>query len=265
MNFLSKIFTSNFRLMGARSVTTISWTDMGKSKHDFVHFVNAATSNPRGVEALELHKFLNKVFIDNDYDYDGLVGRIGFDQMVKEAAHAPRRFGFAPHSSEMYDDADAEAAAHSKLFDTLCGDSEGLSFESWYKWSLEHIISKDKHLVEHHDARWERSKEDFVSFMKGVAKSSSNLCLKSSSSTQYKEFYLLNNQHFVAADTENLGYLCEAGFGRMLELASEVPHRFECEWYTGVHFSDVAVGGKVTWDGWLAFNTQLVREKAAHL
>jgi len=253
------------RLMGARSVTTISWTDMGKSKHDFVHFVNAAISNKHGVEALELHKFLNKVFIDNDYNYDGLVGRIGFDQMVKEAAHAPRRFGFAPHSSEMYDSPEAENAAHSKLFEQLAGGRDGISFESWYEWSMNHVIAKDQHLVEHHDARWERSASDFVSFFKGVAAESSSHCLKSSSSTQYKEFYLLNNQFFVAADTENLGYLCEAGFDRMVELAAEVPHRFGHEWYTGVHFSDVAVDGKVTWDGWLSFNTALVKKAAASL
>lgn len=238
---------------------------MGKSKHDFVHFVNAAVSNPKGVEALELHKFLNKVFIDNDYDYDGLVGRVGFDQMVKEAAHAPRRFGFAPHSSEMYDSAEAEEAAHASLFETLSAGGDGISFESWYKWSLDHIISKDHDLVEHHEARWERSAADFASFMQGVAAESSNHCLKSRSSTQYKEFYLLNNQHFIAADTENLGYLCEAGFDRMLELAAEVPHRFDHEWYTGVHFSDVAKAGRVSWDGWLAFNTKLVTDKVASL
>jgi hypothetical protein len=264
MNFLTKIFTSNARVMGARSVTTISWTDMGKSKHDFVHFVNAAVSNKHGVEALELHKFLNKVFIDNDYNYDGLVGRVGFDQMVKEAAHAPRRFGFAPHSSEMYDSAEAEEAAHSKLFDQLCG-GDGISFESWYKWSMDHIISKDVNLKEHHDSRWERSADDFVSFFKGVAKASSAHCLKSSSSTQYKEFYLMTNQHFVAADSENLGYLCEAGFDRLLAHSAEIPHRFGHEWYTDVKFSDVAVGGQVTWHGWLAFNTALVKKHAASL
>jgi len=264
MNFLSKVFTSNVRLLGARSVTTISWSDMGKSKHDFVHFVKAATANKQSTEALELHKFLNKVFIDNDYDYDGLVGPIGLDAMVKEAAHAPRRFGFAPHSSEMYATPEEEAAAHKKLYGQLC-EGQGIPFHNWYQWSMNHIMEKNSNLVEHHDARWERSRSDFISFFKGVARESSNHCMKSNSSTQYKEFYLKCNQQFVAADTENLGYLCEAGFDRLLADAAAITHRFGYEWYEGVEFSHVASDGKVSWEGWLTFNTALVKGKVASL
>lgn len=248
--------------MGARSVTTICWTDMGKSKHDFVHFINAAISNKHGLEAHELHKFLNKVFIDNDYDFDGLVGRIGFDQMIKEAAHAPRRFGFAPHASEMYDTKQDEEEAHSKLFDQLCKGRDGISFENWYQWSMNHIIAKDQNLVEHAGGRWSRSPADFVSFFKGVAKATSSYHIESTTSTQYKEFYLLTNRHFIEADTENLGYLTEPGFDKILHLADKIPRRFGHHWYKGVKFSDVAVDGKISWARWLQYNSSLVKKAA---
>jgi len=265
MNIVSKVFSSNVRSLGARSVTTVCWTDMGKSKHEFVNFVNAAISNASGTEAVELYKYLNRVFINNDYNYDGLVGPIGFDAMVKEAAHAPRRFGFAPHASEMYDSEEAQAEAHANLFKELCADGDELTFSSWYDWSVSHIREKYAKLKTHNVARWERSPEDFASFFKGVAKESSNHCLKSSSSTQFKEFYLLTNQHFVAADSNNLGYVDAVGFNTLVDLSAEIPLRFGHNWYQGVSFGDVAVGGKITFEAWLAFNKSLVISKAAAL
>merc|ERR1719336_2193498 len=92
---------------------------MKESKVDFVKFVNAAMHDRRGPEARELFKYLNKCFIDNDTDYDGLVSLRGFNAMIAEAAVAPRRFGFAPHTREMYSSAEELDAARKELFDTM--------------------------------------------------------------------------------------------------------------------------------------------------
>jgi len=171
---------------------------MGKSKHDFVNFVKAASDDITSPQGSELYKYLMKCFVDADTDYDGLVGKKGFNNMIHEAALAPRRFGFAPHTREMYSSLEEFETARISLYNELAGDAGGITFESWYAWSVKHIAGKNSHLVSHSDARWERSKEDFISFYKGVASEGSALNAKSSSSTQYKEFYILSISNLLS-------------------------------------------------------------------
>lgn len=206
-----------------------------------------------------------KCFVDADSDYDGLVGAKGFNNMVHEAALAPRRFGFAPHTREMYSSLEDFESARASLYSELAGNAGGITFESWYAWSVKHIAGKQNQLVSHSDARWERSAEDFVSFYKGVAKEGSALNAKSSSSTQYKEFYILSNQQFIECDANNEGTLCEAGFTQLVGLCAGNTDRFGFNWYDNVNFSDVAVGGRVSWKNWFSYKLNLVTENAKSL
>jgi len=262
---ISRMATSNtLRSIGIRSMaTTTSWTDMANSKTDFVKFVNAAATNPSGPHSSELTSFLTKCFVDCDSDYDGLVSFRGFNNMIDEAAAAPRRFGFAPHTRELYDSKEAFDEARTSLFDELAGENSRVGLESWIAWSREHIVGKvGSGLETHNDCRWERSEADFVSFFKGVAAESSSHCKRSSSSTQYKEFYMLLNGHFLEADSNNDGVVSSKGFGTLVSRANDICARFGYDWFSNVRFSDVAVDGKVTFKNWLDYAVKVVVGKA---
>jgi len=231
---------------------------MANSKHDFVNFVKAAATNPKGLEGNEMNKYLVKCFVDNDSDYDGLVSYKGMNNMIHDAALAPRRYGFAPHTREMYGSLEEFETERQSLFKTLCAGGERISLGAWLEWSTSHLAGKAAGLVSHSSSRWERSESDFLSFYAGVAKESSSICKRSSSSTQYKEFYMLSMQQFCDADTGNSGSLNEVQFNNLVETAAKIPARFGYSWYSGVQFKDVAKGGKVNFEGWFAYNKQLV-------
>jgi hypothetical protein len=261
---MSRFVASNIKSIGARSfATNVSWTDMAQSKSAFVNFVNSAVANKSGPEAGEMYQYLTKCFVDNDSDYDGLVSYKGFNNMIHESALAPRRFGFAPHTREMYASQEEFESERKALFNQLSGGEERIPFEAWIGWSQAHIVTKATQLEVHADARWERSSADFVSFFQGVVAESSSNCKRSSSSTQFKEYYMLLNQHFVAADANNAGFVDAAGFPELVAQSHAIAHRFGYDWYSGVSFNDVAVAGKVTFKGWLDFSLKLVAEKVA--
>jgi len=264
---VSRACVSNIRTIGVRSFgTTVVWTDMMQSKNKFVSFINNAVSNPNSPEGVQLHQFLVKCFVDNDSDYDGLVSYKGFNNMVQQAALAPRRFGFAPHTREMYSSVEEYETERTAVFNRLDSDGQGrITLESWLLWAKEHIAIKDDNLQEHEFSRWKRSKADFISFFKGVVKDSSTHCTKSSSSTQYKEFYILNNRIFVNCDTNRNGLLDEASFERLIGMNESISKRFGFNWYSNVKFSDVAVDGKVSWMNWFNYNLSLIKKETAAL
>jgi hypothetical protein len=229
---------------------------MSKSKHDFVDFVQKS-QDPKSVEASEMYNYLVKCFVDNDSDYDGLVSYKGFNNMIHETALAPRRYGFAPHTREMYKTLEEFEGARTKLFNELSsGDRIGLC--EWVDWAKTHIAGKAGELESHSDSRWERSEADFVSFFKGVTAESSSNCKRSSSSTQFKEFYMLCLDQFKAADSANNGSLDASSFDTAVGMASAVCGRFGRDWYSGANFADVAEGGKVTLKGWFDYNLKVV-------
>jgi len=252
--------------IGIRSMaTTVSWTSMGNSKNDFVSFVNSAVKDPSGLYADELNAYLNKCFVDNDSDYDGLVSYDGLNDLIHEAAIAPRRYGFAPSTRETYASKEEFDTERRALYDELRGGEERITYESWIAWANEHIIGKAVQLEEHSESRWVRSKEDFDSFVKGVAKDYSNHCKRSSTSTQYKEFYMLVNGHFIKADSNNDGVVSERGFGTLVGYANEFASRFGYDWFSAVNFADVAVDGKVTFKGWFDYSVGVLLNKAGGL
>jgi len=264
MNSISKTAVSSVKSIGVRSFATgVSWTDMCKSKTNFVHFVNEAVNNPDGPEASEMYKFLTKCFVDNDSDYDGLVSYKGFNNMIQQAALAPRRFGFAPHTRELYESLEEFSTEREGLFKTLDTGGVGrITLESWLAWANAHIVQKAAGLEVHSGTRWERSVEDFTSFFQGVSKESSSHCTKSSTSTQYKEFYIMANNDFVACDANGDGLLDEASFNQLLRISRSYCNRFAGDWYANTKFADLAEGGKVSWLTWFEHNLAVVKANA---
>jgi len=252
--------------IGIRSMaTTVSWTSMGNSKNDFVHFVNSAVKDPSGLYANELNAYLNKCFVDNDSDYDGLVSYDGLNNLIHEAAIAPRRYGFAPSTRETYKSKEEYETARKALYDELRGSEERVSYESWIGWAKNHIAGKAVGLEEHREPRWTRNKADFDSFVTGVARDHSNHCKRSSTSTQYKEFYMLMNEYFVEADTNNDGYVSEKSFPILIGLANDFASRFGYDWFNGVKYSDVSYNGPINHKGWFDYSVGVILEKSKYL
>jgi len=252
--------------IGKRTFATeqISYHQMKNSKHDFVHFVNNAALKPGSPEHKEMYRYLQTCFVDNDSDYDGLVSYRGFNAMIDEAALAPRRFGFAPHQREMYPTKEAFDLARTSLFNQLKNDKGRIPCEAWIKWGMDHIKEKvGKGLTEHKENKWERSEKDMMEFMKDVLKAKSQHNMKSQSSTQAKEFYLLNNHHFLMADSSKTGMLNKEDFQKMVKMMNAIPMKFGKDWYGELSF-DVVKGKKpgVGLREWLDASMQVVSKHA---
>ena len=71
------------------------------SRQDFLDFIKKAVDKSTP-EFMELYYFLLKTFQAGDVDGKGGVGLEAFDRMIEQAAAAPRRFGLAPRSSDMF-------------------------------------------------------------------------------------------------------------------------------------------------------------------
>lgn len=214
--------------------------DMKHSKDEFVHFVNQAALDKKSPEREALYRYLNQCFTDNDTDYDGLVSYRGFNAMIAEAATAPRRFGFAPTTREMYMSKEDYDLERTKLFNSLKTEKGRITQEAWIGWGMKHVEDKvGKGLQEHDKPRWERSKEECKSFFKGVLKEKSTHNMKSSTSTQYKEFYLLLNQKFVKCDTSCSGLLKHDDFNKMRDMLNTIPMKFSMDMFSKMHFDDV--------------------------
>jgi len=247
--------------------TDLSITDMKKSKHNFVSFVNKAALKDKSYEKKELYNFLVECFVDNDTDYDGQVSFNGFNSMVAEAATAPRRFGFAPHTREMYNSKEDYEAERMKLFNTLRGTNERIPLEGWLTWAQAHIKEKvGDGLEEHQEARWERSKADYISFLKGVMTAKSTHNAKSSTSTQMKEHYMNSVRQFTDADVSCCGKLNQAQFSGLMTACAKVPAKHGITLYNDVNFKDVSSDGSmVSMKDFLDWKVSYLQTKVATL
>jgi len=254
-------------MFSTAQTSAVTYGMMKKSKHDFVHFTNVAVKDKSSPEAREMYKYLNKCFVDNDTDYDGLVSYRGFNAMIAEAAVAPRRFGFAPHTREMYKSAEDYDLARTQLYNELkSGDKKRVTLDSWLTWANAHIKSKvGSGLAEHDLSKWERSKEDCIAFFKDVSKQGSSHCRRSSTSTQFKEFYMMQNDMFMECDKHMTGLLDKSEFMSLVAKANAIPMKFGMNWFTceGACFDKLAKNGKVGWKEWKEYSLDVVSKAAA--
>merc|ERR1719189_74064 len=185
--------------------------------------------------------------------------------MIAEAATAPRRFGFAPHQREMYKSQEEYDLARTELFNELkSAGSKRVSQESWVKWAMAHIQEKvGSGLEEHSLSKWERSKEDCIEFFKLVSKQGSSHNTKTTSSTQYKEFYMLMNDMFIKNESSMTGKMSKADFDKLVMECNTIPMKFGMDWFKNVSYDACKENGVLGWKQFLQMSLATVQKGAA--
>jgi hypothetical protein len=70
---------------------------------------------------------------------------MAFDRMIEKAAYAPRRFGLAPKSADIFPTEAARLAKRKEYFKTMDKEGKGLiTFNDWLDYALAHIVQKVK-------------------------------------------------------------------------------------------------------------------------
>merc|ERR1712241_882102 len=112
------------------------------SKDEFIQFVKKAVDT-NTQEYQELYYFLLRTFQAGDKGGYGEVAPAEFDEMIECAAAAPRRFGLAPSTSEMFKSEQARLINRMTLFSQMDTTSTGkITFDGWLNYALEHIMAK---------------------------------------------------------------------------------------------------------------------------
>jgi hypothetical protein len=112
------------------------------TKEEFIDFIKKAV-NKGTPEYRQLYFFLLKCFQAGDVRKVGAVDPVAFDHMIEAAAFAPRRFGLAPNSADLFPTETARLAKRWEYFNTMDVDHNGLiSFNEWLDYAHHHIIGK---------------------------------------------------------------------------------------------------------------------------
>merc|ERR1712190_115751 len=73
----------------------------------------------------------------------GVIDAAGFDGLIEIVGAAPRKYGFAPSASSMFQTEAERKASRSELFKTIDKDGSGtISFDEFLAWAYKHIQGK---------------------------------------------------------------------------------------------------------------------------
>merc|ERR1712110_1368961 len=111
------------------------------TKEEFLAFIKKAVdvSSP---EYKELYYFLLRTFQAGDKGGYGEVEPAEFDEMI-ECAAAPRRFGLAPKSADMFKTDQERLINRMTLFSQMDTTSAGkITFDGWLNYAMKHIVGK---------------------------------------------------------------------------------------------------------------------------
>merc|ERR1711963_856132 len=112
------------------------------SKEEFLAFIKKAVDTS-SQEYKELYYFLLRTFQAGDKGGYGEVGPAEFDEMIECAAAAPRRFGLAPKTEDMFKSEGERFVQRVKEFSQMNTQSTGkISFDEWLDFALNHIAGK---------------------------------------------------------------------------------------------------------------------------
>merc|ERR1711972_595525 len=92
--------TNRMKLSSVMRGITVSHASNDRAT--FVKFIKKATASKESAEYQELRHFLMDCFVECDTDFDGLIKTDTFDDMVERAGTLPRKWGFAPTTTEMF-------------------------------------------------------------------------------------------------------------------------------------------------------------------
>ena len=134
----------------AMSCPATNMTGFNKSKEDFIWFIKKASTDIKSDAHAEQYHCLLKMFIDADTSKKDLVSKASFNKLVDMAASIPRMYGYAPKDSELFLNEHGKQFARKKMFDSMDLKSTGvITFDEWYKFSMDHIRSKTATLPAH--------------------------------------------------------------------------------------------------------------------
>jgi len=191
---------------------------MDKTKEEFVYFVRNAVTDKNCDAYIELYQFLLGCFVRADKNLTGKVALADFDALIEEAAALPRRYGFAPKSSDMYANDAARQAARATLFAGINASRDGaITFAEWISYAEKHIFSKVATLKKDPLTSPNVSKADFIAFIKKAV---------NKSNPEYKELYHFLLKCFTDADRDRDGAVNPKEFDAMIEEAAGAPRRF---------------------------------------
>jgi len=190
------------------------------SREGFVTFLKAATQSRNSTEYWELYQFLLKCFTQVDADFDGLISIADFDAMVDAAASMPRRFGFAPTVSELFQSTEEKMQSRVALFTQIDNGNTGfINFDQWLNFIYPHICEKAATLdPKQAKSRMERSKADFMAWTVAACKSRHSM--------EYKELYSFLLHCFTKADTDLDGRVDAQTFDVLVDVAANAPRLF---------------------------------------
>jgi len=246
--------------------------DMGKE--EFVVWVRQAMKDKKSVAHQEMYHFLTQCFVRADKQLSGKVTKYNFDSLVEEAAAMPRKYGYAPKSSDMYPNDEARKSAREKQFDAIDTMKQGyISLEEWIKWALNHIMGKIDGLPRDFLGVGSTvSKAEFVGFVKRAT---------DKSSPEYRELYFFLLKTFQAGDVMRTGEVDAVTFDRMIEDAADAPRRHGLAPKSSAMFAtdaerlqkrkdyfktmDTNNSGTISFDEWLKYAYDHIVEKVASL
>merc|ERR1719208_68203 len=112
------------------------------TKQEFLTFIKKAV-NRNSEEYKELYHFLVRTFQAGDISGYGEVGPAEFDEMIECAAQAPRRFGLAPKTEDLFKTKGERFVQRVQEFSRMNTQSTGkISFDEWLEFALNHIAGK---------------------------------------------------------------------------------------------------------------------------
>jgi len=116
-----------------------------RSPDDFVTYCEVALSNPNSEEYKSLYEHLFKTFVESDLEENGAIRRQQFDDLIENAAKAPRVLGLAPSAAAAYPSEAHKVQARDQEFRAMDASGTGLvTFSSFLGWCLNHIAGKVK-------------------------------------------------------------------------------------------------------------------------
>jgi hypothetical protein len=272
-------FGSHHRTKLSSVMRGITVAHATENRATFVKFIKKATATKDSAEYAELRHYLMDCFVECDTDFDGLIKADTFDDMVERAGALPRKWGFAPTTSEMFSSEDQQAAYRLKIFKEINVSGTGsIPFDEWMNWSYSHICKKGELLaVEYAETKMTTSGEDFKHFIVNASKS--RHC------PEFKELYHFLKRCFDTADRKSQGLITALEFDEMVELAGAAPRKFgfappTAQTYASDEarvkarskmFSDIAAKNrrgfkdKIAFNAWLEWAYAHICEKATKL
>jgi Ca2+-binding EF-hand superfamily protein len=174
-------------------------TGFNKSKEDFIWFIKKATADKKSDAHSELYHCLLKM-----------------SKLIDMAASIPRMYGYAPVDSELYKTEQEKEQARMKMFDSMDLKSTGMiTFDEWYKFSMEHILAKtatlDPNSILDHG-----NMEQFKTFLKAAL---------TIGSPENNELYWFLLELFTEYDTNKNGIVTMSDFPAMLDRVLETPKK----------------------------------------